>query len=192
MGRRVLFLGPPGAGKGTQAVRLAAALGVPHISTGEMLRRAVADGTERGQQAEAIMASGDLVPDDLVVAMVAERLQESDAACGYLLDGFPRNVAQAAALDAGIGDGAIEFALSIEVDEHELVRRLLERAARLGRSDDNEEIIRRRLEVYRTETEPLFTHYPKQGVNIVGVDGLGPVDEVFARIALILAGGPLR
>ena len=188
MGRRILFLGPPGAGKGTQAVRLAAAIGVPHISTGDMLRRAVARGTDLGRKAEAIMVAGDLVPDDLVVAMVAQRLGEPDAACGYLLDGFPRNVAQAVALDADVSADAIEFALSIEVEEEELVRRLQSRAAQLGRSDDNEGTIRRRLEVYRDETEPLFAYYPAHDVDVVSVVGMGSIDEVFSRVVLALSG----
>ena len=187
MGRRILFLGPPGAGKGTQAQRLARLLGVPHISTGEMLRRAVARGTKLGLQAEAIMVAGDLVPDDLVVAMVAERLSEEDAKCGYLLDGFPRNTAQAAALDAGIGVGTMEVALSLEVEEDELVARILGRAAELGRSDDNEDTIRRRLEVYREETEPLLSYYPAHGVEVIAVLGVGSIDEVFARMVLTLA-----
>ena len=187
MGRRILFLGPPGAGKGTQAQRLARTLGIPHISTGEMLRRAVAQGTKLGLQADAIMAAGDLVPDDLVVAMVAERLSEEDARCGYLLDGFPRNTSQAAALDAEIGEGAMEVALSLEVAESELVSRILTRAAELGRSDDNEDTIRRRLEVYREETEPLLSYYPTHGVAVIAVDGEGPIDEVFSRVILTLA-----
>jgi adenylate kinase len=187
MGRRILFLGPPGAGKGTQAQTLARTLGVPHISTGEMLRRAVAQGTALGLQAEAIMTAGDLVPDDLVVAMVAERLAEPDARCGYLLDGFPRNTAQAAALDSEIGEGAMELALSLEVEESELVSRMLGRAAELGRADDNEDTIRRRLEVYREETEPLLSYYPVHGVAVLAVDGFGSVDEVFTRIVLALA-----
>ena len=188
MGRRILFLGPPGAGKGTQAARLAATLGVPHISTGDMLRRAVQAGTPLGKKAEAIMAAGDLVPDDLVVAMVGERLAEPDAACGYLLDGFPRNVAQASALDAEIGQGSMELALSLEVDRDELMRRLLGRAADLGRSDDNEETIGRRLQVYRDETEPLLGYYPAHDVEVVTVDGMGSVEEVFVRVVLALEG----
>jgi len=188
MGRRILFLGPPGAGKGTQAALLASALGVPHISTGDMLRSAVAQGTDLGRKAEAIMTAGDLVPDDLVVAMVAERLGEADAVCGYLLDGFPRNVAQAVALDREVGADGIEFALSIEVAADELVRRLLSRATELGRSDDNEETIRRRLEVYQSETEPLFDHYPDHGVEVVTVGGTGTIDDVFTRVVLLLAG----
>ena len=123
MGRRVLFLGPPGAGKGTQAAMLAKALGVPHISTGVMLREAVEAGTELGKKADSIMAAGDLVPDDLVVAMVEERLARDDAACGYLLDGFPRNEAQAEALDAALGGDAIEISLLLEVDEDAVVER---------------------------------------------------------------------
>ncbi len=186
MGRRILFLGPPGAGKGTQAKRLASVLGVPHISTGEMLRRAVELGTELGKKAEAIMAAGDLVPDGLVVAMVAERLAEDDARCGYLLDGFPRNAAQAAALDAEIGEGAMELAISIEVGADELMARLLGRAAELGRSDDNEETIGRRLQVYRDETEPLLDYYPAHSVDVVGVDGVGSIDEVFVRVVTAL------
>lgn len=187
MGRRLLFLGPPGAGKGTQAMRLAKALGVPHISTGEMLREAVAEGTDLGKQAEAIMAAGDLVPDELVVAMVKERLSRDDAACGYLLDGFPRNVAQAEALDEAMSDGAIELALLLEAAEQELVDRLLNRAIELGRKDDNEDTIRRRLDVYREETEPLAAYYPQVGVAVLSVDGMGTIDEVFSRLVLTLA-----
>ena len=182
MGRRLLFLGPPGAGKGTQAAMLARALGILHLSTGEMLRRAVAEGTGLGRQAEAIMAAGDLVPDELVVAMVRERLAEPDAACGYLLDGFPRTMGQAEAL----GD-AVELAVLLEVGEDELVARLLGRAAELGRSDDNEETIRRRLRVYHEETAPLVGYYPSKGVAVVAVNGIGTVDDVFARIVVALA-----
>lgn len=183
MGRRILFLGPPGAGKGTQAKMLAKALGVPHISTGDMLRQAVADETELGLRAKSIMASGELVPDDLVVAMVAERLGAVDARCGYLLDGFPRNVSQGEALSAEMSDDALELALLLEVPEDELVTRLLKRAADEGREDDDEAVIRRRLEVYREETEPLADFYPSAGVPVVRVDGVGSLDEVFARLA---------
>lgn len=187
MGRRILFLGPPGAGKGTQAAMLARAIGVPHISTGEMLRDNVARGTDLGQQAEAIMAAGDLVPDELVVAMVEDRLTRDDAACGFLLDGFPRNVVQAKALDDAIGTGALELALLVEADEEELVGRLLQRAREEGRDDDNEETIRNRQQVYRDETEPLVGYYPDNGVSVVAVDGMGSVDEVFGRIMRTLA-----
>lgn len=187
MGRRILFLGPPGAGKGTQAAMLARALGVPHISTGDMLRAAVAAGTDLGRRAEAIMAAGDLVPDELVVALVAERLTESDAACGYLLDGFPRTLGQAEALSSKIGDGALELALLLDVAEEELVARLLNRARELGRTDDNDDTIRRRLRVYRDETEPLIGFYPEHGVRVLAIDGIGTIEEVFARLVTALA-----
>jgi adenylate kinase len=152
-----------------------------------MLREAVAQGTELGMKADAIMKAGDLVPDDLVVAMVAERLAADDAACGYLLDGFPRNVAQAEALDAAIGEGALETALLLEADEDELVDRLLKRAEQEGRADDNEETIRNRQAVYRRETEPLAAYYPEHAVDVITVDGLGTIEEVFGRVAGALA-----
>jgi adenylate kinase len=187
MGRRILFLGPPGAGKGTQASRLARAIGVPHISTGVMLRQNVADGTELGLRAQAIMAAGDLVPDDLVVAMVDDRLGQDDAACGFLLDGFPRTLAQAEALDAVTGEGAMEIAVLLEADEDELVARLLQRAIDEGRDDDNEDTIRNRQRVYQAETQPLVDYYPEHGVPVVPVDGLGTIDDVFARVVTVLA-----
>ncbi len=183
MARRILFLGPPGAGKGTQAAMLARALKVPHISTGAILRDAVEAGTALGKQVESVMAAGDLVSDELVVAIVDERLHEDDARCGYLLDGFPRNVAQAEALNDAVVD-AIGTVLLLEVDTDELVGRLLKRAQDEGRADDNEETIRRRLEVYDNETAPLVEHY---GDAVITVDGMGSIDEVFARIALALA-----
>jgi adenylate kinase len=183
MARRILFLGPPGAGKGTQAAMLARALKVPHISTGAMLREAVADGSDLGKQVESVMAAGDLVSDDLVVAIVDERLGRDDARCGYLLDGFPRNLAQAQALNDAVVD-AIGTVILLEVDTEELVARLVKRAAEEGRSDDNEETIRRRLEVYGSETAPLVDHY---GEAVKRIDGMGTIDEVFSRIALALA-----
>lgn len=166
---------------------LARALGVPHISTGVMLRQAVAEGTELGMKADAIMKAGDLVPDDLVVAMVAERLSADDAVCGFLLDGFPRNVVQAEALDAAMGDGALELALLLEADEDELVARLLKRAQDEGRADDNEDTIRNRQAVYRRETSPLAAYYPEHDVEVVVVDGLGSIEDVFARVVGTLA-----
>ena len=184
---RLLLLGPPGAGKGTQATMLARAIGVPHISTGAMLRDNVAQGTELGRQAQAIMEAGDLVPDDLVVAMVKDRLEQQDATCGFLLDGFPRNVAQAEALDQAIGSGTLELVLLLEADEDELVKRLMQRAQDEGRADDNEETIRNRQQVYRDETEPLVGYYPDRGVAVVAVDGMGSIDEVFSRLVSALA-----
>lgn len=186
MGRRLLIIGPPGAGKGTQAAMVARALGIPHISTGEMLRAQVARGTELGRQAKVIMDAGSLVPDAIVIAMVKERLAESDAACGFLLDGFPRTAAQAEALDREAADRPLEMVLCLEVDEEEVVRRLLKRAATEGRSDDNEETIRNRMEVYRAQTEPLIAYYRDQGI-LRSVDGGGGIDATFSRIAAALA-----
>ncbi len=184
MARRILFLGPPGAGKGTQAAMIARALKVPHISTGAMLRDAVAAGTPLGTQVESVMAAGDLVSDELVVAIVDERLSREDARCGYILDGFPRNVAQAQALNDAVLN-AIGTVVLLDVDVDELVARLVNRAALEGRADDNEETIRRRLDVYLSETEPLVEHY---GNAVIAIDGMGSVEEVFSRIALALAG----
>jgi adenylate kinase len=183
MARRILLLGPPGAGKGTQATLLANALHVPHISTGEMLRSAVAAGTELGKRAESIMAAGELVSDDLVVAIVDERLSEEDARCGYLLDGFPRTIGQAEALNDSVID-AIGTVVLLEADTDEVVQRLLKRAEQEGRADDNEETIRRRLEVYEADTAPLAGFY---GDAVLTIDGMGTVDEVLSRIMIALA-----
>lgn len=183
MARRILLLGPPGSGKGTQATMIANALHVPHISTGDMLRDAVAAGTDLGKKAESVMASGELVPDQLVVAIVDERLSERDARCGYLLDGFPRNVAQADALNDSVVN-AISTVVLLDVGTEEVVKRLVQRAKDQSRADDNEETIRRRLEVYEAETAPLVDFY---GQSVLVVDGVGQVDDVFSRIMLVLA-----
>lgn len=186
MGRRLIFLGPQGSGKGTQATRLARLMGVPHVATGDMLRAAVAAGTGLGSRAAAIMAAGDLVPDELVVAMVAERLGRPDAACGYILDGFPRNVPQAKALDAEL-DGGIEAIVHLDVPHGELMERMLLRAAEQGREDDTQEVIARRLEIYWEQTAPLADYYRESGIPVFEVNGLGSIDEVTARVALALA-----
>lgn len=183
MARRILLLGPPGAGKGTQATLISNALHVPHISTGEMLRAAVATGTDLGKQAESVMAAGELVSDELVVAIVDERLAQEDARCGYLLDGFPRNVAQAEALNDSVVN-AIGTVVLLSVDAEEVIVRMMHRAEEEGRADDNEEAIRRRLEVYSAETVPLVAFY---GSAVLDVDGMGSVDAVFARIMIALA-----
>jgi adenylate kinase len=183
MARRILLLGPPGAGKGTQATLIANALHVPHISTGDMLRSAVADGTDLGKQVESIMAAGELVSDELVVAIVDERLSKEDARCGYLLDGFPRTIGQAEALNDSVID-AIGTVVLLDVDSEEVVQRLLRRAEEEARADDNEETIRRRLQVFEADTAPLVDFY---GDAVLTIDGMGAVDEVLSRIMIALA-----
>ena len=182
----LLLMGPPGAGKGTQAQLLAESRGLHKLSTGDMLRDHVARGTELGQKAAAIMAAGDLVPDNLIVAMVRETLQGLDP-LRVLLDGFPRTDGQAAALDGILGELGAEIgaAVAIEVPGDELVRRLLQRAEELGRSDDNEATVRRRMEVYARDTRPLFDYYQSHG-KLHHVDGVGTLDEVRARIERVL------
>ena len=181
--RRMLLLGPPGAGKGTQAIRLVEKFEIPQISTGDMLRSAVAAGVEVGRQAQGFMDRGELVPDSIVIGVAEQRLSQPDAAGGFILDGFPRTSAQAAALDdllAKMGT-ELERCVALVVDEDELVERLLERARIEGRSDDNEETIRTRMKVYRDQTEPLLAYYRERGL-LVTVDGLGTPDEVFDRV----------
>jgi adenylate kinase len=181
--RRLLLLGPPGAGKGTQARFLVERLGVPQISTGDMLRAAVAAGSEVGLRAKSFMDAGKLVPDAVVIGVAEERLRQPDAAEGFVLDGFPRTVAQAEALDlllARLGS-KLERCVVLTVDEDELVERLLRRAGIEGRSDDNDESIRTRMQEYRRKTEPLVDHYRERGV-VAEVDGIGEIDEVAARI----------
>jgi len=181
--RRMLLLGPPGAGKGTQAVRLAAKLGIPQISTGDMLRGAVAAGTEVGGQAQDYMDRGELVPDAVVIGVAEERLSQADAESGFVLDGFPRTAAQAKALDVlleRMGTN-LECCVALVVDEDSLVARLLGRAKIEGRSDDSEETIRTRMSVYHAQTAPLVDYYRKQGI-LAEVDGLGSIEEVAKRI----------
>jgi len=181
--RRMLLLGPPGAGKGTQAQLLIAKLGIPQISTGDMLREAVAAGTDIGCQAKAYMDRGELVPDAVVIGVAEERLAQADAASGFVLDGFPRTAAQAEALDALLERTGtdLERCVALVVDEDSLVTRLLGRARLEGRSDDSEETIRTRMKVYRTQTAPLVDYYRKRGI-LAEVNGLGSVEEVAKRI----------
>lgn len=181
--RRMLLLGPPGAGKGTQAIRLVEKFGIPQISTGDMLRSAVAAGVEVGRQAEEFMNRGELVPDSVVIGVAGERLSQDDAAKGFVLDGFPRTSAQAAALDELLTKTgtALERCVALVVDEDELVKRLLERARIEGRSDDNEETIRTRMKVYHEQTAPLVDYYRERGI-LAEIDGLGSIEEIAKRI----------
>jgi len=181
--KRLLLLGPPGAGKGTQATRLAERYGIPQISTGDMLRAAVAAGTELGRRARALMERGELVPDDLVIGVAAARLAQDDAAEGFVLDGFPRTVAQAEALRSLLDRSGLQLerCVAMAVDEGAIVRRLLLRARVEGRKDDNEATIRERMRVYREQTAPLIAYYRTQGI-LAEVDGMGSVDEVARRI----------
>ena len=181
--RRVLLLGAPGAGKGTQAARLVERLGVPQISTGDMFREAVAAGSELGRSLKHTIECGDLVSDDVVIAVAKERLSKGDARRGFVLDGFPRTVAQAEALDGLLGEMGTELerCVALVVDEDAVVARLLKRAEIEGRSDDNEETIRNRMRVYREQTEPLIAYYRKGGV-LVEVDGMGGIEEITKAI----------
>lgn len=181
-GEVVLLMGPPGAGKGTQADRLAAARGLTKLSTGDMLRDHVKRGTELGVKAKALMDEGVLVPDEIIIGMVKAELDQQQPVRA-LLDGFPRTTGQAAALDellAGYGS-QIDAAVELVVDEEELVRRLLSRAQQEGRSDDNEETIRTRFRVYRDQTAPLLDYYRERG-KLASVSGVGSLDEVFERV----------
>ncbi len=205
----LVFLGPPGAGKGTMASRLADEMKIPHISTGDMFRSAMNRGTELGLKAKAIMEAGDLVPDELTIAMVKERLSEADAQKGYILDGFPRTIPQAEALD---GFATIDKAIRFELDEEQLVRRLSGRRVHkpsgrtyhvefnppkeagkddvtgeplIQRDDDKEEAIRNRLKVYHDQTAPLVSFYEKKGI-LVSVDASPAPDEVYKELKKVV------
>jgi adenylate kinase len=209
----LILLGAPGAGKGTQGALLAEKLGIPKIATGDMLREAVRDGTELGRRAKGFMDAGELVPDEVILGMVRERLSQSDAADGAIFDGYPRNAAQAGSLDRMLGelDRSIDAVVSIEVPEDAIVRRMTGRrtdpetgrvyhvehnpppaevAGRcVQRDDDREETVRHRLQVYRSSTEPLVAYYRGRGVPLHAVDGDRPIEQVQDEILELLARG---
>lgn len=186
---RILLLGAPGAGKGTQASVLIERLSILHVSTGDMLRKAVADGTEIGLKAKAVMDAGQLVSDDIVIAIAEERLGQPDAAKGFVLDGFPRTRAQAEALDNMLNKlgTPLERCVAVTVEPEALVQRLLKRAELERRTDDNEETIRERMRVYDAQTAPLLEFYRNSGI-LSEVDGMGTVEEVSARVETALSG----
>jgi adenylate kinase len=186
---RIVLLGPPGAGKGTQAVRLADHFACADVATGDIFRANVAEGTELGRAAQEYMDRGDLVPDEVVIAMVMERLAESDCDGGFVLDGFPRTVNQAEALDRRLVDlgSPLETALSFDVTEEELLRRLAGRAAAQHRADDAEQTIRHRLEVFGIKTRPLIDYYAHRGL-LIKVDAIGTIEVVTKRILAAIEG----
>jgi adenylate kinase len=191
---RLILLGPPGAGKGTQALRLVGKHKIIQLSTGDMLRAAVAAGTEVGLRAKSIMEAGQLVPDEVVVAIIADRIGQPDAKNGFVLDGFPRTVPQAEALDRLLAERnmKLDAVIELKVDEGILVKRIENRVAEMTargekvRSDDNPEVLKGRLAAYRTQTAPLADHYAHKGM-LKAVDGMAPVDDVTRALGAILS-----
>jgi adenylate kinase len=179
----ILLLGPQGSGKGTQAKRIAAEYDLPHVSTGDMFRRAIADDSALGRRVRPILERGDLVPDDLTIALIRERLGAEDAQRGFVLDGFPRNLAQAGALDEMLHDEgrALDAVLDLQVSDEVARARMLSRAQLEGRVDDTPEVIARRLAIYHDRTKPIAEHYRAQGI-LVGLHGERTIDEVFSEI----------
>ena len=184
---RLIILGPPGAGKGTQAARIAERLSIPAISTGDIFRSNIKNETELGLKVKDILASGGYVPDEVTNEIVEDRLSWDDATSGFLLDGYPRTSGQVEALDAMLAkhDHALDAVIELVVDEDSVVQRLLKRAEIEGRADDTEEVIRERQAIYRKETAPLAAHYQLAGL-LVQVDGMGEVDEVTDRVIAAL------
>jgi len=184
---RMLFMGPPGAGKGTQAAVVADRFGIPAISTGDIFRKNLSEGTPLGLEAKSYMDAGQYVPDSVTNNMVRDRVAQPDAEPGFLLDGYPRTLGQVEELDAILAESghSLDAVVVLTVDEEELVQRLLNRAKTSGRSDDTEEVIRERQRVYAEETAPLIDVYRERGL-LVEIDGLGEVDEVSSRILAAL------
>ena len=183
----LILLGPPGAGKGTQGHRLSERYNIPEISTGDMLRSAVHKGTPLGLEAKSYMDRGALVPDEVMIGIIRERLAQDDTERGFILDGFPRTVAQAEALSrlSEEQQRPIEHVISIAVPQEELLQRLAGRRQLEGRQDDTDEAIRHRLEVYERETAPLIDYYRRQGL-LRCIIGVGTIDEIFQRVAILL------
>jgi adenylate kinase len=179
----LLLLGVQGSGKGTQAKRLAAEYGLEHLSTGDMLRQAIAEGTELGRRVKPILEAGDLVPDDLMIELIRKRLEAPEAAVGFILDGFPRTMAQADALDSMLAeiDRPLSVVLELQVPDDVAIQRLRKRAVEEGRSDDTPEAIANRIDLYHRETKPLVSHYRLAG-NLVGIHGDRSENEVFTEI----------
>lgn len=185
---RLVLLGAPGSGKGTQAAKLREHLQVPHISTGDLLRAEVAAGSPLGLQAKEVMARGDLVSDEILLGMLKDRFSREDTRAGFILDGYPRNLAQAAALDellASLGQ-KFDAAVQLTVDNEQIVERLAGRAQAEGRADDNPESVRKRLQVYDQQTAPVIEFYRQHG-QLTVVDGVGSLDAVFTRIIEAIA-----
>lgn len=182
---RIIFLGPPGAGKGTQSAKLVEYLGIPHLSTGNLLRQAIREHTAAGTLAEPYLASGQLAPDEIVLKLVDERLGRDDCAAGAMFDGFPRNLRQAESLDETLRKYGrpIDLVLELKVDDADVIQRLASRA----RSDDRPEVIKERLRSYWNQTRPLLDYYGKQGI-LHTIDGKGSPDEVFERIKAAVQG----
>jgi adenylate kinase len=181
--KRLIFMGPPGAGKGTQAKIICSEYSIPQISTGDILRASIQNGTEMGLKAKRFMDAGDLVPDEVVIGIIKDRLNESDCSKGFLLDGFPRTIDQAKALDELLKalNIKLDAVINIAVPDTELLRRLLERAKIEGRADDNEETIKNRLANYNSKTFPLLEYYSKAGA-LKEIDGLGKMEEITSLI----------
>ena len=187
---RIVLLGPPGSGKGTQATLLVKQLGVPHISTGALLRDAAQRGTDLGLQAKALSDKGNLVPDDVMAGMLEERLGHKDVSSGFILDGYPRNLAQAESLTTLLErlDQPVEEAILIDIEAHHILKRIAKRAQEEGRADDTEETVRNRLRVYAKQTAPVADYYAERGL-LTRVLGDGGIDEIFQRIRSILTLG---
>ena len=183
----IVLFGPPGAGKGTQSARIIHQFGLTHLSTGDMLRAAVASGSEIGKKAKSIMDAGQLVPDEVVIQIISDRIDAAVDAKGFIFDGFPRTVPQAEALDEMLieKETGISFMISLAVSEEELVDRLVKRGIDSGRADDNEETIRKRIEEYNQKTLPVASYYDEQG-KLYSVEGTGDIEEISARIIAVL------